>query len=108
MTKQEKLLARRQKLLKSLPPLAEIVRGSFFVRRRRCGNPACRCASDSGHRTAYITVTFKKGETEQIALSSELEALAKSWVRNYQCWWKIVEGVSRINRELLRHRLIPS
>lgn len=106
LMKRERLLARRRELLDSLPPLTEIVRGSFFIRHRHCGNPNCRCASGQGHRTAYVTVTFKKGSTEQIALPRALESLAKSWVHNYQRWWKVVEEVSKINRDFLRHRLV--
>lgn len=106
LMKRERLLARRQELLDSLPPMTEIVRGSFFIRHRRCGNPNCCCVSGPGHRTAYVTVTFKNGSTEQIALPSTLESLAKSWVHNYQHWWKAVEEISKINRDLLRHRLV--
>lgn len=105
MISRKELLARRQRLLAGLPPLTEIVRGSFFVRRRRCGKPGCRCNRTRGHRTAYVTVTFKDGSTEQIALPRELEPLARTWVRNYQRWRQAVESISRINRELLRRRL---
>ncbi len=106
MMTRQKLLARRQQLLSRLPPLAEVLRGSFFIRRRRCGKEGCRCARGAGHRTAYIAVTFKDGTTEQVALTRDLEPLARAWVRNYQHWWDVVERVSRINRDLLRRRLV--
>lgn len=106
MLHRNKLLARRQLLLSRLPPLVEMVRGSFFVRRRRCGKEGCRCARGPGHRTAYLTVTFKDGSTEQVALPRELESVARAWVHNYHRWWQAVEGISRINRDLLRHRLV--
>lgn len=106
MEGRDQLLARRQRLLDLLPPLAEIVRGSFFVRRRRCGYPRCRCARGPGHRTAYVAVGFKDGSTEQIALPRDLEPLARSWTRNYDRWWDAVERISAINRELLRRRLV--
>ena len=105
-SRREFLLMRRQQLLAALPPLGELVRGSFFVRRRRCGKPGCHCTRGRGHRTAYLTVTFPRGTTEQIALPPPLEGLAHTWVRNYQRWWQAVEGVSRINRELLRRRWV--
>jgi hypothetical protein len=106
MKSYKSLITRRQRLLDRLPSLSEMVRGSFFVRRRRCGKPGCRCNRTRGHRTAYVSVTFKDGTTEQISLPRELEPVARRWVQNYERWWQTVEGVSRINRELLRRRLI--
>lgn len=102
----EDLLARRQQLLVGLPPPAELLRGSFFVRHRRCGNPRCHCARGTGHRAALVGVTFADGSTEQVSLPRELERLARNWVRNYQRWWQTVERISAINRELLRRRLL--
>jgi hypothetical protein len=105
MSARARLLQRRQHLLATLPPLTEVLRASFFVRRRRCGGRNCHCTQGPGHRTAYVTTTFAGGSTEQIALSGDLEALAQTWVGNYTRWWQAVEKISAINRELLRqHR----
>jgi hypothetical protein len=106
MEPREKLLARRQQALVRLPPLEQMVRGSFFVRHRRCGKAGCRCNSGPGHRTAYLAVTLQDGKTEQIALPRQLESVAKVWVGNYQRWCQAVEDVSRINRDLIRRRLV--
>ena len=106
MPRKEQLLARRQQLLDSLPSLEDVLRGSFFVRERRCGKPSCRCARGKGHRTAYVSVTFKDGTSQQIALTRGLEPVARAWVRNYERWWDTLERVSRINRELLKQRWV--
>lgn len=106
MPRPDQLLARRQQLLDDLPPLHEILRGSFFVRRRRCGKPSCRCARGPGHRTAVVGVTFADGSTAQVAVPPDLEPVARRWVRNYQRLWLGIERLSAINRELLRRRLV--
>jgi hypothetical protein len=49
-------------------------------------------------------VTFAGGRTEQISLPAKLVPLARRWVGNYRAWWKAVEKISAINRELLRVR----
>jgi hypothetical protein len=49
-------------------------------------------------------VTFAGGRTEQISLPADLVPLARRWVANYQTWWKAVEKISAINRQLLRAR----
>jgi hypothetical protein len=106
MDRRQRLLARREQLLGRLPPLGQVLRGSFLVRVRRCGKATCRCLRGAGHRTAYVSVTFPDGSTEQISLPRALEPIARSWVGNYQRWWATVERVSAINRDLLRRRLV--
>ncbi len=101
------LLAQRRRLLATLPPLGEVLRGSFFVRRLRCGkSERCRCGRGQLHRAAYLSVTFKDGSTQQISVPRPLEPLARTWVRNYARWWQGIERISAINRELIRRRLV--
>lgn len=107
MPSHDDLLARRERLLASLPPLTELVRGSFVVRRLRCGkSDRCRCGRGLLHRAAYLSVTFKGGATEQISVPRHLEPLARTWVRNYARWWQAVERISAVNRKLLRRRRV--
>ena len=97
-------LARRQGVQDRLPPFEEIVRGSVFTRRQRCGKPTCRCARGAPHRATYLGVSFAGGRTVQVSLPPALVATARRWVANYQAWWKAIETVSKINRDLLRRR----
>jgi len=70
----------------------------------RCGKIGCRCARGQLHAATYLSVTFAGGRTEQISLPADLVPLARRWVANYQAWWKAVEKISAINRQLLRAR----
>jgi hypothetical protein len=101
-------LARRRQVVARLPPLETIVRGSVFTRQLRCGKPTCHCARPRGtrHRAVYLSVSFARGGTVQITLAPALVATARRWVANYQAWWRAIEAVSAINRELLRRRAI--
>jgi len=72
------------------------------VRSVRCGKPSCRCAEGEGHRATYLSVTHPGGRTEQISLPLDLVPLAQRQVATYRAWWKAIEEVSAINRELLR------
>ncbi len=100
----ERLLVRRARVRARLPPLEDLVRGSVFPRRMRCGKPTCRCARGSLHRATYLGVSFAGGRTVQLSLPPALVATARRWVANYQAWWRAIETVSAINRELLRRR----
>ena len=87
--------------------MEEVVRGSVFGRRVRCGKASCHCARGDGHSATYLSVTFRGGRTEQITLPPDLVPLARRWVANYQKWWDAVEKISAVNRELLRQRQRP-
>ena len=102
----ERRLARRDQVRTRLPPFEEILRGSVFARRMRCGKPGCRCARGVLHRATYLGVSFAGGRTVQVSLPPALVATARRWVANYQAWWRAIEAVSEINRDLLRRRSI--
>jgi hypothetical protein len=98
------LLLRRERLIKQLPPLTEVIRGSLIERRLQCGKPHCHCAEGEGHHAWYLTVTFAGGRTEQVTVPEIWVPTVRGWLKNYERWWEILEEVSGVNRELLRKR----
>jgi predicted cobalt transporter CbtA len=56
------------------------------------------------HRATYLGVSFAGGRTVQLSLPPTLVATARRGVANYQAWWRAIETISAINRELLRRR----
>jgi hypothetical protein len=101
-----KLEARKQAITASLPPFAEMARGSLFERQIKCGKASCRCAQGKGHPTTYLSVSFEGGKTVQITVPKELVPRVRDWVENYSRFWSALEQVSEINRKLLRERLL--
>jgi len=104
----KRLLTQRRRVRDRLPAFEEIVRGSVFTRRMRCGKPTCRCARGALHRATYLGVSFAGGRTMQISLPPALVATARRWVANYQAWWRAIDTVSAINRDLLRRRQVAA
>lgn len=100
----KRLIERRRRLLQKLPPLDEVLRGSLVQRAVRCGKPSCRCASGDLHTAVYLSVTHRGGRTEQISLPRHLVAAVRNGIAVYSKWWEILEQLSAINRDLLRHR----
>jgi hypothetical protein len=98
----DRAAVRRRLLAEGLPPFEEVLRGSVVVRFLRCGKPSCSCASGEGHRAVYLSVTLKGGRTEQISLPPELVPEVEAQVANYHAWWKAIEKISAINRDLIR------
>ena len=99
---------RKQTIVASLPPFAEMMRGSLFERQIKCGKAPCHCAEGKGHPTTYLSVSFKGGKTVQITVPKKLVSRVRKWVENYSEFWSALEQISEINRQLLRKRLLES
>src|SRR5712692_10221194 len=87
------LRRRRTTLVRQLPPLKAILRGSLIERYKPCGKPGCHCAKGPGHGPKYyLSVSFPGGRPQM------------EYVANYQRAREILEQICEINRELLRRR----
>lgn len=104
--KSTKALRQRQKaLLKRLPPLQAILRGSLVERYKRCGKPGCKCANGPGHGPKYyLTVSYPKRKPEMDYVPAEFQEKVKEYLENYRKAKGVLEELSEINRELLRRR----
>lgn len=98
----------KDKLARSLPPPQDILRASVFTRRRRCGGAHCHCAKGEGHATTYLAVSLPGKSPEQISLPAELVPEARRRAAVYRRWWRTIDRISAINRELFRKRWIEA
>ena len=99
------LIEQRERALASAPSLAEVLRGTLRRRYIRCGKPGCHCEKGRGHGPfLYLSVTVGVGRTVQITIGPEDREIALRYVRNYRRLQRVLEKVSKINRELLRQR----
>lgn len=102
----ENLTKHRERIISIAPNLAEVLRGTLRARYVRCGKPGCHCQEGKGHGPfLYLSVTLG-GKSVQITIAAKDRAVAKRFLRNYQRLQHMLEKVSKINRELLRHRLL--
>lgn len=99
------LRRRRKMLLRRLPPLEELLRGSLIERYKRCGNPNCKCAQGPGHGPKYYLSISRTGEHPQMDYvpQSEQERVTR-YLENYRQTRLLLEEVCAINCELLRRR----
>ena len=104
--KRTQTLRQRQKaILRKLPPLKAILRGSLVERYKRCGKPGCKCAKGPGHGPKYyLTVSFPKRPPEMEYVPEAFREKVKQYLENYRKAKEILEELSSINRELLRRR----
>jgi hypothetical protein len=91
--------------LAKLPPATEVLRGSLVERFVTCGNPSCRCARGERHGPVwYLTVTLSPGHTTGVIVPSDQAPKVRRWIENYRRLKDQLEGISDINRELLRRQ----
>jgi hypothetical protein len=99
------LRKRRQALLRRLPPLKAVLRGSLIERYKRCGKPGCKCADGPGHGPKYyLSVSFPGLRPQMDYVRQESYAQASEFLANYRRARQILEEICEINRELLRRR----
>ncbi|MDH4260857.1 MAG: hypothetical protein OEW16_11235 [Gammaproteobacteria bacterium] len=99
------LKQRRKLLLRQLPPLEEVLRGSLIERYKRCGKPGCKCATGRGHGPKYyLSVSFPGRAPEMDYVPQVSHAETRERLANYHRIREILEQVCEINRELLRRR----
>ena len=99
------LRRRRGQLLRKLPPLDAILRGSLVERYKRCGNPNCKCADGPGHGPKYYLSVSYPGRSPQMDYVPQADyAQVSARVANYAQVREILEEISEINHELLRRR----
>lgn len=104
----KQLLARRLRIAGSAPRLEDVLRGTLRERYVRCGKVSCHCRDGPGHGpVSYLSVTLGRGRTVQFTIAPEDLETARQLVGNYERFWRSLEGVSAVNRELLQKRLLP-
>jgi len=99
------LRKRRNALLRQLPPLKAILRGSLIQRYKRCGKPGCKCADGPGHGPKfYLSVSYPGLRPQMDYVPQAAYAQTAELLANYHQAREILEKICEINRELLRRR----
>ena len=99
------LKRRRRQLLRKLPPLDSVLRGSLIERYKRCGNPNCKCANGPGHGPKYYLSVSYPGRAPQMDYVPQADyARVSDLLANYTQLREILEEISESNHELLRRR----
>lgn len=97
------LKRRRRQLLRKLPALDSVLRGSLIERYKRCGNPNCKCAQGPGHGPKfYLAVSYPHRPRQMDYVRQDDLAQVTQGMADYTRVREIMEEISEINHELLR------
>ena len=99
----QEIKGRKDQLLKSLPAVNHILRGSLITRHVKCGKPNCRCATGTGHDSWYLS-SFYHGKTQMDYVPAAWEAWVRTGLTNYEAVQDILSELTELNLELLRRR----
>jgi hypothetical protein len=85
---------------------APLMRGSVYVRSRRCGKPTCACAKDPAHRhTSKFLSVWLEGRTRGFHLRPEDELEVQRAIDTYDRLWQIINELTACEVAELRRRV---
>ncbi len=100
--------AGQAQLLRDLPNLSEILRGSLLQRmiRHRQGCP--KCERGGGHPVSVLAVTYPGRRIRHISLSAEQVPQVRRQLDNYQRLKAALEQICELNQQALRADMADS
>ena len=98
----QSLLADYQRQLNLLLPLRQLVKGSVYQLRTRCGKPSCHCASDEGPlHSATVLSWSEHGQTRLRTLPPGERARFRQLTENYRRFRQARAALGKLQRRIL-------
>ena len=69
--------------LRRLQRSQPMVQGSFYLLRRKCGKPNCRCAAGQLH-TSYVLTRSETGKDRLYPIPKDQRAEVRKWAAEYR------------------------
>ncbi len=99
------LRKRRRTLVRDLPPLELVLRGSLTETYKRCGRPNCHCTSGPGHGPKrYLVISQPGGRPRRNYVPNAAHERVASLIGNFNRLREALNEICAINTELLRRR----
>jgi hypothetical protein len=98
------LLDDYQHQLAALLPLRQLVKGSVYDLRTRCGKPSCHCASDQGPLHISTVISWSAhGKTRLRTLPSGELAHFRQLTQNYRRFRQARAALVKLHQRILIH-----
>src|ERR1700737_622234 len=100
------LRRRRRQLVRTLPPIEQVKRGSLIETYKRCGRPSCHCIDGPGHGPKrYLSTVRQTGERPRLGyVPNATSPQVAEFLGNYRKLQQMLHEICAINAELLRRR----
>lgn len=98
------LLGDYQRHLHTLLPLRQLVKGSVYNLRTRCGKPSCHCASDEGPlHTSTVISWSEHGKTRLRTLPPGELSHFRHLAEDYQRFRQARAALVKLHRRIVAH-----
>ncbi len=100
----QSLAEKKREVIKQLPPLTEILRGTFIKCYLQCIRPNCKCHKAKIYRHGpYYRVSYGKGkQVHHIYVPLKMKKMVQKWTINYNKLWQVIEDISVLNIKIIR------
>src|SRR5580704_8690485 len=100
------LRRRRRQLLRALPPIEQVLRGSLIETYKRCGRASCHCVDGPGHGPKrYLSTIARTGERPRLGyVPNATYPQVAAFIGNYRKLQERLNEICAINAEPLRRR----
>jgi hypothetical protein len=93
---------KRAQLVRNLPDLRDILRGSLLQRSIRHRQGCVKCERGQGHPVSVLAVTYPGRQIRHISLRSDQVPQARRQLKNYQRLKAGLEQICELNQQTLR------
>jgi hypothetical protein len=102
--KLQSLLHDYRQQLDTLLPLRQLVKGSVYDLRTRCGKPSCHCASDEGPlHTSPVISWSEHGKTRLRTLPADQLPHFRQAAENYRRFRQARAALVKLHQRILAH-----
>ena len=99
------LRRRRRRLVRDLPPIEHVLRGTLVETYKRCGRPNCHCVDGAGHGPKrYLSVSQPGGRPRRDYVPNDAHLQVAQLIHNFRKLREALDEICAINTELLRRR----
>src|SRR3974377_2278596 len=100
------LRRRRHQLVRTLPPIEQVIRGALSETYKRCGRAGCHCVDGPGHGPKrYLSTIARTGERPRLGyVPNAIYPKVPEFFGNSRTLQEMLNEICAINAELLRRR----
>jgi hypothetical protein len=95
----------RRRLVRDLPSIEQVLRGTLVETYKRCGRPNCHCVDGPGHGPKrYLSISQPGGRPRRDYVPNDAHVQVAQLIDNFRRLREMINEVCAINTELLRRR----
>jgi hypothetical protein len=95
-----RVYAAMARTLRRLQRAEPMVPGSFYLLRRKCGKPNCRCAAGPLH-ASYVLTRSEQGQDRLYSVPKEERAQVRAWAAEYRRYQRARAALGKAHLRLL-------